>query len=150
KMKNSNQPVVALKTLVNASGLIKLILMFAAALTIGSTPALAGPMPLTLINGWINANTYANEKFNTADAAVEEVDGIVQFQGAIVNPTNTTNRFPFVLPAALRPATDVYIPVNLLCLGFDGETGRLHITHNGTVDIEREEGTMTLCFTSLD
>ncbi|HLJ85742.1 MAG TPA: hypothetical protein VKZ53_02910 [Candidatus Angelobacter sp.] len=129
---------------------IALILIFGAAFTIGSMPALAqfsGPTPLTLINGWTNAPN-AFTPFNTSIATVEEVAGIVQFRGGIENAQGSTNQFPFVLPAALSPTTDVFIPVTLLCLGFN-ETGRLHIEPNGTVIVERK-GPLTPCFASLD
>jgi len=108
----------------------------------GSTPAhaqFAGPVPLTLINGWANA------PFGTSLATVEEVSGIVQFRGSIGSGTNA---FPFTLPLSLSPATDVYIAIDLC----NATNGRLHITPSGSVDIEVEGGTFTnaQCFTSLD
>jgi hypothetical protein len=113
------------------------------ALTAGSTLALAqfvGPTPLTLVNGWTNA------PFATSRATVEEVAGIVQFRGAIA--TGGTNPFPFTLGPAFRPATDVYVAVDLC----NATNGRLHITPAGVVDVQPEGGTFSnaACFTSLD
>lgn len=95
---------------------------------------------LTLINGWTNA------PFSTSNAAVALINGVVHFKGAIA--TTGTNPDPFVLPAAFRPLTDVYIPVDLC----DATNGRLHIQHSGVVDVEAQSGTFSnaACFTSLD
>ena len=100
----------------------------------------AGPMPLTLVNGWTNA------PFGTSRATVEEVQGIVQLRGAIA--TAGTNPVPFTLPAGFRPTTDVYIPIDLC----NATNGRLHITPTGVTDVEAEGGTFSnaQCFTSLD
>jgi len=94
---------------------------------------------LTLQNGWTNA------PFGTSNAAVRTAGGIVQFEGAVANGTSSVL---FTLPAAFRPATDVYIPVDLC----DATNGRLHITPSGVVDVEPEGGTFSnaQCFTSLD
>jgi hypothetical protein len=69
----------------------------------------------------------------------------VHFKGAIASGTNAV---AFTLPPAFRPATDVYIPVDLC----GATNGRLHITHSGTVDVEAEGGAFSnaQCFTSLD
>lgn len=116
---------------------------FVVLLSLGATSALAqftGPTPLTLINGWNNA------PFSTSIATVEQVNGIVQFRGAI--STFGSSVFPFTMPAGFSPATDVYVPVDLC----DATKGRLHITPSGTVDVEEENGTFSnaACFTSLD
>src|SRR5207248_7660864 len=51
---------------------------------------------------------------------------------------------------AFRPAlaTDVYVPIDLC----NANKGRLHITHEGVVDVQTENGTFSnaQCFTSLD
>src|SRR5580700_804038 len=96
--------------------------------------------PLTLVNGWTNA------PFGTSNAAVTTVSGIVQLKGAIA--TTGTNPVPFTLPAAFRPATAVYVPVDLC----NATNGRLFIQHNGVVTVEAEGGTFSnaACFTSLD
>jgi hypothetical protein len=117
--------------------------LLVASLTVISTPAFAqfvGPTPLTLINGWTNA------PFTTSNATVEVVTGIVQFRGAIATPG--TNPVPFVLPAAFRPATAVYIPVDLC----GATNGRLYIAPTGVVTVQAEGGVFTnaQCFTSLD
>jgi hypothetical protein len=117
--------------------------LLVASLVVGSTSALAqfaGPTPLTLINGWINA------PYGTSRATVEEVADIVQFRGTIA--TAGTNAEPFVLPAGFRPATEVYVPVDLC----NATKGRLWIQPSGTVIVQAEGGAFTnaQCFTSLD
>ncbi len=112
------------------------------ALLLGTGSALAqfaGPMPLTLINGWTN-----NTAYSTSIATVEEVAGIVQFRGAIASGTTAE---PFTLPAWLTPATEVYIPINLC----NAANGRLDIYTNGTVSIETQGAfSDAQCLTSLD
>jgi len=126
----------------SASGLLPGVALLLASFTLGSTPAFAqfiGPVPLTLVNGWTNA------PFVTSRTTVEEVNGIVQFRGAIASGTAAV---AFTLPAALRPLTDVYVPVDLC----NATNGRLHITSSGVADVEAEGGTFSnaQCFTSLD
>ena len=96
--------------------------------------------PLTLQNGWTNA------PFSTSNAAVRTISGIVHFKGAIA--TAGTNPVPFTLPAAFRPATAVYVPVDLC----NATNGRLDIQPTGVVTVEAEGGTFgnAQCFTSLD
>lgn len=107
----------------------------------GATFALSpsGYTPLNLLNGWTNA------PFGTSAAAVRIVNGVVQFKGAIAQGTSAT---VFTLPAGMRPAADVYVPVDLC----GATNGRLHITPSGTVDLESEGGNFgnAQCFTSLD
>jgi hypothetical protein len=100
----------------------------------------ATPTPLTLKNGWTNA------PFGTSNAAVVNVSGIVHFKGAIA--TGGTNPVPFTLPKAFRPATSVWIPVDLC----NATNGRLEIAPSGVVTVEAEGGTFSnaQCFTSLD
>jgi hypothetical protein len=70
----------------------------------------------------------------------------VHFKGAIA--TTGTNAEPFALPVGFRPATDVYIPVDLC----NATNGRLHITFTGVTDVEAKGGKFSnaQCFTSLD
>jgi hypothetical protein len=96
---------------------------------------------LTLQNGWMNA-PYA-----TSNAAVRNISGIVHLKGAIW--TNGTNADPFVLPAGFRPASQIYIPVDLC----GGNNGRLNIGPNGLVTVEQQSGdpfSNAQCLTSLD
>jgi len=94
---------------------------------------------LTLINGWTNA------PYGTNVAFVDTASNTVQFRGAIA--TAGTNPVPFVLPAAFRPATDVYVAIDLC----NGTNGRLWIQQNGTVTVQAETTfTNAQCFTSLD
>jgi hypothetical protein len=103
-------------------------------------PSANGFTELTLINGWINA------PFATSNAAVRKINGIVHLKGAIA--TSGTNMLPFVLPAGFRPATDVYVHLDLC----NSTNGRIHITPSGVADIEVEAGNFAAaeCFTSLD
>jgi hypothetical protein len=108
---------------------------------LGATAAQAATFtPLTLQNGWTNA------PFSTSKAAVANISGIVHFKGAIA--TAGTNAVPFRLPSAFRPATNVYVPVDLC----DANTGRLFIQPSGVVTVQAEGGTFSnaQCFTSLD
>jgi hypothetical protein len=96
---------------------------------------------LTLQNGWMNA------PYGTANAAVRNISGIVHLKGAIW--TNGTNADPFVLPAGFRPASQVFISVDLC----GGNNGRLNIEPNGVVTVEQQSGdpfSNAACFTSLD
>ena len=107
----------------SASGLLLGAALLLASFTLGSTPAFAqfaGPVPLSLVNGWTNA------PFGTSSTTVEEVNGIVQFRGAIAAGTAAV---AFTLPAALRPATNVFVPVDLC----NATKGRLDITSSGVV-----------------
>jgi len=99
----------------------------------------AGFTGLTLQNGWTNA------PFGTSNAAVRNVSGVIRFKGAVASGTSGVL---FTLPASFRPATDVYVPVDLC----NATNGRLHITTSGAVDVEPEGGTFSnaQCFTSLD
>ncbi|HWY94368.1 MAG TPA: hypothetical protein VNX69_04225 [Steroidobacteraceae bacterium] len=100
----------------------------------------AGPSLLTLINGWTNG------PFGTSKAAARNTAGIVHLRGAIA--TSGTNAEPFVLPAAFRPATDVYVPVDLC----NATNGRLFIQASGAVTVQAQGGVFSnaQCFTSLD
>jgi len=95
---------------------------------------------LTLQNGWMNA------PYGTSNAAVRNINGIVQFKGAIW--TSGTNADPFVLPTGFRPTKHVYIPVDLC----GGNKGRLDILPDGVVAVEAENSAFTQAqwFTSLD
>jgi hypothetical protein len=120
-----------------ASGLLILFLIVCT-----QAPALlaqVGATPLTLMNGWTNA------PYSTSNATVGSYDAIVYLSGAIANGNAPQ---AFVLPAELRPTSDVYVPVDLC----NASKGRLHITPDGTVEIQAENGAFgnARCFTSLD
>ena len=94
---------------------------------------------LTLKNGWTNTT------FQTAHASARVISGIVHLRGAI--STNGNNATPFILPKAFRPATSVFVPVDL-CLSHNG---RLLIRPNGVVFVHVEKAfSDAQCFTSLD
>jgi len=94
---------------------------------------------LTLQNGWTNA------PFGTRNAAIIKDNGFVRMQGAIA--TAGTNPVAFTLPSAYRPATNVYVPVDLC----SAKKGRLFIQPNGTVTVQAEVAfSHAQCFTSLE
>lgn len=96
--------------------------------------------PLTLQNGWTNAPS------STRDAAVANISGIVQLEGAIA--TTKTNPVPFTLPSAFRPPRPVFVPVDMC----NATNGRLQIEPTGVVTVQAEGGAFSnaACFTSLD
>jgi hypothetical protein len=73
---------------------------------------------------------------------------VVTFEGAISAPSTNTNIEPFKLPAAYRPAVNVYVPVDMC----DATNGRLIINPTGEVSVQEQDGAVTNadCFTSLD
>jgi hypothetical protein len=129
-----------MKKIKSLSRLASTMVSFALLLGTGSAVAqFAGPTPLTLINGWTNA------PYGTSIATVEQVGGIVKFRGAIA--TSGTNAEPFVLPPSLRPATYVYVPIDLC----NAANGRLIIEPTGVVTVQAEATfSSAQCFTSLD
>ncbi len=94
---------------------------------------------LKLKNGWRNA------PYRTSSAKVIDIRGIVHFKGAISSGSSSV---VFTLPTAFRPATRVYVPVDLCSTN----KGRLYIQPSGIVEVEAEGGTFShaTCFTSLD
>jgi hypothetical protein len=94
---------------------------------------------LTLQNGWTNA------PYSTRDAGVSLDSGIVHLQGAIANGASA---IAFTRPAGYRPATDVYVPVDLC----SATKGRLWIQPSGVVSVQAEGGAFSnaQCFTSLE
>jgi hypothetical protein len=111
-------------------------------LAASTTEASAASSPLTLISPW-TAGPFAT---NTPQVSVKS--GIVSFKGAIAAPSSNTSSEVFVLPAAFRPAVDVFAPVDMC-----GSTnGRLNIFTDGSVFVQEQDGALTNadCFTSLD
>ncbi|HXK22703.1 MAG TPA: hypothetical protein VMS55_08520 [Myxococcota bacterium] len=73
-------------------------------------------------------------------------DGIVRFKGAV---SSGTDSLLFTLPPEMRPATDVYVAVDLC----SAAAGRLWIQPSGNVSVETlGVGSLSdaQCFTSLD
>jgi hypothetical protein len=94
---------------------------------------------LTPLNGW---TSYGS---GTASPAARTISGIVYLKGAI--QTSGTNSDAFVLPAADRPASTVYVAADMN----DSTNGRLVITPNGVVSVEAETNwSDAQNFTSLD
>jgi hypothetical protein len=107
--------------------------------TLPSAPSPSSYTPLTLKNGWSGA------PFGTSNPEVRTISGIVTLKGAMA--TTGSNSVAFTLPSGFRPATDVYVPVDMC----DATNGRLFIQHNGTVSVEAEtDFANARCFTSLD
>jgi hypothetical protein len=95
---------------------------------------------LTLRNGW------ENTKFGTAHAAARLISGIVHLRGAMSTTGNAGRAF--TLPKALRPATNVFLHVDMC----GAANGRLFIQPSGLVTVLAENGVFSnaQCFTSLD
>jgi len=95
---------------------------------------------LTLLNGWTAG------PFGTGNPSVAIIGGIVHFRGAIA--TSGTNPEPFVLPASFRPATNVFVPVDMC----NATNGRLDIAPSGVVTVAQQDPGFAdaQCFTSLD
>ena len=77
---------------------------------------------------------------------MSNINGVVHLKGAIA--TTGTNPVPFTLPVGFRPATSVYVPVDLC----NATNGRLFIHPSGVVTVQAESGNFSnaACFTSLD
>ena len=72
------------------------------------------------------------------------VSDIVQLKGAIAGGSSSV---AFTLPSAFRPATDVYVPVDLC----GAKKGRLFIQPSGSVSVQAEGAfSDAQCFTSLE
>jgi len=113
----------------------------------GAEAATSAPHALT--SSWTSLalhNGWSDYGFGTAGPAVKNISGIVHFKGAIA--TSGTNNVPFTLPKAFRPATNVWVPVDLC----NATNGRLVIQPSGVVSVEAGGGDFSnaQCFTSLD
>jgi hypothetical protein len=77
---------------------------------------------------------------------VRTVSGIVHLKGAIA--TTGSNPVPFTLPAGFRPASTVFVPVDLC----NATHGVMQIGKSGVVTVQAEGGAFSnaACFTSLD
>jgi hypothetical protein len=111
----------------------------AAMLAAGAGPAAAAFAPLTLQNGWLPTS------FGPRPPAVEIQSGIVRFEGAMIS--SGSGATPFTLPAAFRPTSSVYDPVDLA----GGNSSRLDVSPLGGVSVDTE-GTVgpPVGVTSLD
>jgi hypothetical protein len=70
--------------------------------------------------------------------------GIIRFQGAISSGSTTA---VFTLPSGFRPATTVYVPVDLCA----AHKGRLIIQPSGDVTVQAQGAfSDAQCFTSLE
>jgi len=97
---------------------------------------------LKLQNGWYR---YAASSYKPA---ARVTSGIVRLEGAIATSSSNSNLIVFTLPKNMRPASLVYVDVDLC----DANNGRLYIQPNGVVYVYAEGGTVqhAKCFTSLD
>jgi hypothetical protein len=96
---------------------------------------------LALINGW------KSSPLGTAKPTISLVKGIVHFKGAIWTKASNNNDVPFVVPAPFRPATLVYVKVDMC----DASNGRVYIAPNGTATVQAEyDASKAKCLTSLD
>jgi hypothetical protein len=113
--------------------------------TIGSYTTCVGATgqpftPLTLENSWTGA------AFGTASvAAALDCSGIVQLKGGM--STSGTNTQAFTLPAALRPAASLWIPVD----GYASAKVRIYVPTTGAVNVYAQGATTDATqFTSLE
>jgi hypothetical protein len=101
-----------------------------------ATAQAATSAPHALITSWTSLalqNGWTDYGFGTAGPAVTNISGIVHLKGEIA--TTGTNSQPFTLPTGDRPATEVYVPVDL-----GGATaGRLDILPTGVVTVKPEQ-----------
>jgi hypothetical protein len=99
----------------------------------------AGFSGLNLQNGWVNDPPV------TSLAVFGALGGAIRFKGAISSGGNPVT---FTLQAGFRPATNVYVPVDLC----NATNGRLFIQPSGVVTVQAEGGNFAnaQCFTSLD
>jgi hypothetical protein len=95
---------------------------------------------LTLVNGWTGA------PFGTSVPAASATGGIAAISGAM--STTGTNQVAFTLPAADRPSTNVFVPVDLC----NATNGRLDIAPSGVVTVQQQDPGFAnaQCFTSLE
>ncbi len=102
--------------------------------------SLTASTPLPLLNGWTNS------PLGTSAAAATTGSGLVFLRGAI--STGATNPVAFKLPVQMRPAADVFVPVDLC----NGSNGDLVVQPSGIVTVEAEGGVFAdaQCMTSLD
>jgi len=108
----------------------------------------AASAPHALTSSWTSLklqNGWADYGFGTAGPAVTNISGIVHLKGEIA--TNGTNQAPFTLPARDRPATAVFVPVDLAA----GTAGQLEIAPSGVVAVIPEQSwSNAQTLTSLD
>jgi hypothetical protein len=94
---------------------------------------------LTPTNGW-TAMPYS-----TRNTCVKDVDGLIRLSGSVT--TSGTNMSALALPAALRPAKDAYVEIDLC----NGTMGRVHVTPAGIVTVESEASISNAqCFSSFE
>ena len=97
-----------------------------------------GQIALTLVNGWTPA------PFSTRAPKAVLIGGVVYFKGALGNGTAST---VFTMPVGMRPAANVYVPIDLC----DAHDGRLRIRPSGKVTVQAEGAfSDAQCFTSLE
>jgi Trypsin len=91
------------------------------------------------VNGWTAA------PFSTRTPAVQNIGGVVRFQGAMA--TTGTDPNALLLPEVMRPAANVYIPIDLC----GAKKGRLVVQPDGRVFVESvAPWSQTRCFASLE
>jgi hypothetical protein len=108
-----------------------------------AAPAAPGAafVKLKLINGWYTS------PYDSATPAVADIAGIVHFRGAISTSDSSTNDVAFILPAGMRPAKYLNVPVDMC----GATSGELNIAPNGVTQvISWGLNTAATCFTSLD
>jgi hypothetical protein len=112
----------------------------AQAITIASATQASSWTSLALQNGWTGS------PFGASAPAVRLISGVVHLKGAMA--TTGSNPVPFTLPSGFRPASTVFVPVDLC----NATNGRLQIPPTGVVTVQAEGSAFSnaACFTSLD
>src|SRR5689334_3685609 len=115
---------------------ITAVTVIGSAVALGTTAVQAATAaPHALTGGWTSLtlqNGWTTSPFGTSAAAVRTISGIVHLKGAIA--TTGSNPVPFTLPAGFRPASVVFVPVDLCT----ATNGRLQIEPTGVVTVQAE------------
>jgi hypothetical protein len=106
-----------------------------------SFPAAAtATQPLSLLNGWQSSQS----QYGTGDPAYTVTGGVVYLSGSMNQPSGTNEEFT-VLPAAARPAHDLWI----MTYTNSGAVGALQISTSGAVYAWNNTGNAAQQYTSL-
>jgi hypothetical protein len=136
------------RLLIEPSGTVTVIDPAGNLINAGCTTSLEGvayPLSTAAFTSLALINSWTGTIYSTRSASVTNLSGMVTFGGAIM--TSGQNAAPFLLPPQFRPATMVYVSVDLC----DGSKGRLNIDPSGAVNVQAASAfSDAACFTSLE